>query len=431
MKKAIILASFLSLFTRVGSAQTFSSPEEAYANYFNEVKVAEERDFDLWNRDMYGPILLVNPKTREVYSDFPDADGALKRDGEIYSGGLPDNINISNTSVHWNGRDWAMVMLPLPDNKQDRINLLAHELFHVAQPYLGLRAYNPDNNHLDEEEGRIYLRLELEAMRKALESASTLEMKKHLTDALTFREYRYMLYPGADSTENLLELNEGMAEYTGFVVSGRDKSEAIYHFETSINSFFDNPTFVRSFAYQTIPLYGYLLRQIDKHWNREITSKTNLTNYFIRAFGLTLPSDLKSAVESIKEQYDGHTIVAEENAREAKRKELIAEYRREFIEKPHLEIHFEHMNVSFDPRNIMPLDDKGTVYPNIRITDNWGILTVENGALMSPNWDKIAVSIPTKIDDGNVSGDGWRLRLNSDYAVVEDYGTGNYYLKKR
>lgn len=48
---------------------------------------------------------------------------------------------------------------------------------------------------------------------------------------------------------------------------------------------------------------------------------------------------------------------------------------------------------------MVPIEDKGTVYPNIRVTDKWGILTVENGALMSPNWDKISISNPTQTTD--------------------------------
>ncbi len=431
MTAGIAFALLSLVVSRETRAQTISSSQAGYSTYFEEIKTAEQENTDLWKRDMYGPILLVNPKTREIYSNFPDADGALKQVGEIYSGLLPDNINISNTAVHWNGKDWAMVMLPLPADKQDRINLLAHELFHVAQPSLGFRSYSPDNNQLDEEEGRNYLRLELEALRKALESGSASDMRKHVADALTFREYRYMLYPHADSTENLLELNEGLAEYTGFVVSDRDKKESIYHFETSMNGFFNNPTFVRSFAYQTVPLYGYLLSQSDKLWNRKVTDKTNLTDCFIRAFDVSLPSDLKSAVESTKDQYDGRTIAAEEDAREAKRKALIAKYRQVFIEKPHLEIRFEHMHVSFDPRNILPLDNNGTVYPNIRVVDNWGILTVENGALMSPNWDRITVSAPTQIDGNKVAGDGWKLQLNDPYTVTEESNTGNYRVIKR
>ena len=81
---------------------------------------------------------------------------------------LPDKINIANTSIYWNGRSWAMIMFPLPEGKHDRLNILSHELFHRSQPSLGFHMPNTDNNHLDQRDGRVYLRLELEALRKAL-----------------------------------------------------------------------------------------------------------------------------------------------------------------------------------------------------------------------------------------------------------------------
>ena len=87
------------------------------------------------------------------------------------------------------------------------------------------------------------------------------------------------------------------------------------------------------------------------------------------------------------------------------------------IEQPHLEIKFEKMNVSFDPRNIIPIEDKGTVYPTIRVTDNWGILEVTKGALMSPNWDKISVSSPVKINDELIEGEDWTIKINKAYTV--------------
>ena len=65
----------------------------------------------------------------------------------------------------------------------------------------------------------------------------------------------------------------------------------------------------------------------------------------------------------------------------------------------------------------MPLNDLGTVYPNLRVTDNWGVLTVENGALLSNNWDKVTVSKPTKISKKIIKGDGWNLELNKDWKL--------------
>lgn len=425
------MVAVISGISRPSIAQSYSTPEQAFAAFFEEVRDAESEHFNLWERDMYGPILVVNPQTREVYSNFPDAGGELVRRGDIYEGHLPEEININNTIVHWNGREWAMVMLPLPGYTKARISLFAHELFHVVQPSLGFRGYSPDNSQLDEKNGRILLRLELEALRKALETPSTNEMKKCLTDAMTFREYRYLLYPQAKFTENLLELNEGLAEYTGLIVSDMTREEAVYFFERSINAFVRYPTLVRSFAYETIPVYGYLLRQSDRYWNKNIAPNTNLSDYFIQAFGLNIPSHLPSAERAIEDSYDGKRIRAEETNRESIRIQQIATYRKEFINQPHVEITFEKMHLTFDPRDVIPLDDKGNVYPTIRVTDEWGILDVQNGALMSPRWDKIIVSAPTSIDGSDASGDGWTLKLSSGYMIVEDYTTGNYILTRR
>ncbi len=322
-------------------------------------------------------------------------------------------------------------MLPVPQNKFDRINLLAHELFHRAQPQLGFKVFNPDNNHLDKKEGRIFLRLELEALKSALLSDSPEKMKIHLTDAFVFRAQRYKIFPTTDSTENLLELNEGIAEYTGVMMSGRSIEEMKTHFITSINEFLNNPTFVRSFAYQTTPLYGYLLQMQKSGWNKEIIFKTRLTQYFLREFQVNLPEDLKNVLIQLADQYNRQTIITEETVREDEIKNRIKMFKSKFIEQPHFEIVFQNMNISFDPRNIMPLEDKGTVYPNIRVTDNWGILTVTNGALMSPNWDKIFISIPTQIDEEKVIGDGWILELKNGFIVQKDKASSNYILMKR
>jgi len=89
------------------------------------------------------------------------------------------------------------------------------------------------------------------------------------------------------------------------------------------------------------------------------------------------------------------------------------------------------MNVSFDPRSLVPVEDHGTVYPTIRVTDRWGLLVVENGALMSADWAKISLTIPLEIGDKKVQGDGWILTLVDGYSVKKDEKSGNYVLLKR
>ncbi|WP_222536407.1 hypothetical protein [Pedobacter polysacchareus] len=428
MKQPILtLLSFLLLQSVLG--QEKQALEKNIPVIFNEIKTETKKSYSLWNKDLYGPILLVDTKTRQVFANESDTAGILKQNEDLFTGTLPDPINIANTAMRFAGKSWAMIMLPLPQNKEDRNNLLAHELFHTIQPSLGFTLNNPENNHLDRKDGRVYLRLELEALKKAVQSSSKNELHRHLASALTFRKYRHLCYNGADTTENLLEMNEGLAEFTGFIVSGRTKEQAKVHFVNGIDTFFTNPTFVRSFAYQTIPVYGYLLYGKNKNWNKEISPKTNLTNYFIKAFNINTSANLKAAVESLADSYNGKTILQEETAREEKAQKLIAEYKLRFIEQAHFTIKFEKMNVSFDPRNIIPIEDKGTVYPNIRVTDLWGVLTVEKGALMSANWDKISVTNPVKVEEKRIIGEGWTLELNEGYALEKD-DSGNFKLKR-
>jgi hypothetical protein len=401
---------------------------DMFRSYFGEIKANTNNYKDLWNIDLYGPILLVDPKSRIVYSNFPDSIGILKQDGEIFSGILPINVNIANTAINWSGKSWAMIMLPLPENKLERLDLLSHELFHRSQPLLGFKMNNPANSHLDQKEGRVSLRLELEALRQALGAKSKSEISRNLTNALYFRNNRYSIYQNAKSSENSLELNEGLATYTGIFMSGRDNNQIVEYFENKITEFQNYPTFVRSFAYLTIPLYGILLSKSDKYWNKQIDNNTNLTDFFIKSFNLSIPEN--QGVDIIN-QYGFSKINPDETKREERIKQLTVEYKAKFIEQPHLEIRFEKMSVSFDPRNIMPIEGYGTVYPTLRVSDNWGILTVSNGALLGTNWDKITVCEPTLINKDKVVGNGWTIDLNTGYFVEKNSSDKNYSLKKQ
>lgn len=409
--------------------QTSDTTKQFYIKIFDEVENATRTYSSLWGKDLYAPLLLVDPESRKVFANRQDSAGTLHKEGKLFTGTLPSNVNIANTSIKWMGTSWAMVILPLPENGNDKINLITHELFHRAQYELLFFPTDPINNHLDQKDGRTLLRLELAALLKALHASRLNDRTAFITDAITFRKSRYSHYPGADTLENELELNEGLAEYTGVQMSGRNKQQMIHHFDGAINNFLRNPSFVRSFAYQTIPIYGYLLNFTNPGWNRQITSKTNLTAFFIKEFKLVIPDNLNNAVESKYNAYNAALIVREETARADSMARLITSYREKFILQSHTEIHFEKMNISFDPRNIFPLGSAGTIYPNIRISDNWGILTVEQGALMSPNWDKISIGLPETFTAEAVTGLGWKLQLKKGYTL-EKTTSGNYILRK-
>jgi hypothetical protein len=86
------------------------------------------------------------------------------------------------------------------------------------------------------------------------------------------------------------------------------------------------------------------------------------------------------------------------------------------------------MHVQFDPRNLQPLGDAGTVYPNLRISDDWGILDTKNGALMKPDWSAVIVVAPPASTGSSLKGDGWTLELKPGWKIVPGTRKGDFTL---
>lgn len=402
----------------------------AVASLFEAVESATLHYSSLWNRDLKAPLLLVDPQNRSVFANSPDFQGILHACENIYTGTLPPDVVLANTATEWAGRRWAMVLLPLPDTFADCIRLVTHELFHVHQPALGFDLSNPDNPHLNQEIGRVSLRLELAALQKALQCSTLENQKTHILHALLFRLYRYALYPQARSTENSLDLNEGLAEYTGNCIAEQSPSETIQHFQKSGQQFLNNPSFSRAFAYQTLPIYGYLLKQHKPYWNQEITQSTDLTDYLIKAFEIKFPADQDSARALALSLYDGQRIFEEEQAKTRTYQQRVSDYREKLFECPHFSIPLTQMNLSFDPRNVIVVEDLGTIYPTLEMVAPWGAVTVNNGALINPDKTQLSLALPLiQVEDG-VRGDGWMLEIAVGYEVRQDIRTGHYVLKK-
>jgi hypothetical protein len=141
------------------------------------------------------------------------------------------------------------------------------------------------------------------------------------------------------------------------------------------------------------------------------------------------PANLEQTAEQRAAEYDGPNLRAAEEARETKREQVIAEYRLKFLDGPVLVLQFLKMNIQFDPRNLQPLENYGTVYPNMRISDEWGILEVKNGALMKPDWSAVTVVAPSAVSGNKLAGDGWTLQLNPGWKVVPAERKGDYKLQ--
>jgi hypothetical protein len=400
--------------------------------YFNEAKTLSDKDAGrLWGVELYGPMVFVDGQTRTLVANQADAEGRLTQRGDVWTGTLPKEVTIANTALRWAGVYWTMVVWPLSNDPDQRARVMMHELFHRVQDKLGFPSSSPANAHLDSRDGRIWMRLEWTALEKALLATSDAEQGAAATDALTFRALRRSFFPEATKEERLLEMHEGLANYTGVKLAGQSEQQGRKLAVKELRTTLADATFVRSFAYATGPAYGLLLDAKLPDWRRTLRTEDDLGELLRRAIKVELAQPLKDSAIRQAITYDGDRIISEETERDAARQKRLADYRSRFIDNPVLTIPFRGMNIELDPGNLFPFDDGGTVYPTCRITDAWGILTVTDGALIDKNWSKAVVVAPMDANARPLSGPGWTLELKDSWKLAPCNRPGDWTLYEK
>ncbi len=406
--------------------------------YFDEARTISDADAGrLWGVRVYGPMLFVDPASRAVVANHADQDGLLRERDGVFVGRFPADRIISNTPTRWAGTDWAMLVWPLPEDGRSRGRLMAHELWHTVQHKLLHRAEkkpvppasNSPNGHLDTLDGRILMQLEWRALEAAL-LAKAAGRRAAVEDALVFRAYRRALFTNAAADERGLELNEGVAEYTGVKLSTRSDREAIGDAVAGLRQGAQRETFVRSFAYASGPAYCLLLDDAVPKWRKALTVADDLGDLLRAAHSIILPTELKDEAGQRATRYDGERLKADEAKRDAVRQQRLARHRARFVDGPVLVISLKSPNVQFNPGNLQPFGDLGTVYPTMTLTDAWGMLTVTNGALLNTNWSEVRVTAPEDITTRPFKGDGWVLELKKEWVLKPGKRSGDYVLRR-
>jgi len=319
----------------------------------------------------------------------------------------------------------------IASDPRDRARLLIHELFHRAQDEIGFPASSPSNPHLDELEGRVGLRLEWRALRAAL-AADGDARREALRDAVVFRALRHGRFPGSAESEAQLERNEGLAEYTGLKLCGRGDAELRAFLAKRIAGAEAQPSFVRSFAYETGPAYGLLLDALDVPWRAGLDRKFDFGALASKAVGVKVPGDLEAHAEARAPKYDGASLRVEEEARDRERQARLAELQKKFVDGPVLVIRaVSAFDYSFDPSTLQPFGDRGTVFPTLRVSDAWGVLEASDGALMSADYRTVTVpAAGLKPAGGKIPGPGWTLDLGPAWRLDAGARAGDFKLVK-
>ena len=432
MRAVVRLALASVLLSIAAMAQQAIDPARA-AQYFAEAKDASDRDASaVWGVRLYGPMMFADARSRTVVANQADTEGMLKHEGDVWTGTLPPNVGIANTATKWGGVHWTMIMWgALGRFRQDRVRLMMHECFHRAQDGIGLPATDAVNNHLDTMDGRVWLQLEWRALDRALRS-SGVARKKALADALAFREHRRRLIASAAKAESALERNEGLAEFTGVKIAAATPAERAEMAEIDLRQAYQRATFVRSFAYISGPAYGLLLDAARARWQRAVKGSFDLGELVRQAYALSKSAPKDGDVLARAKNYDGEEIIALEKRRDEKRQRELAEARKKFVGGPVLVVKpGEHFSYGFDPNNVVAVDENSTVYPSLNVSDDWGELKVEGGAMLVREKGMITRLVLPAPAAGATKGDGWEMNLKPGWEIVPSERQGDATLAKK
>jgi hypothetical protein len=405
-----------------------------------DAKAACESDAGaLWGRSLCGPIALVDQQTRLVIANDTVAQKHFLRLGDAYVTTLPEKQYVANTSFPWGGRTWTMVALPLPRDRFARTDLVMHEVFHREQEALGLRQIDALNNQLDMRPGRTWLRLEYRALARALESLPDQNAARHHAEsALIFRAERRSLYPGSDSLEATLEIQEGLPEYTGQRLAMQQTGEGPASVAKYVRDYEANtPTFVRAFAYATGPAIGVLLDQFDPAWREEVRKNRDIGALLAGAIHFQRPRDLDKTARARARDYGWDEVDRAEATRDSARAPTMQGYLARLGTGPVVTLRQSKDSLawSYDPTELVGFDLHSTIYPSGNFSAPWGKLTVDHGGVLVQNdfsWIRIGLpSAPIAAGATEIKGDGWTLALKPGWSLRPDASRPGSFVAKR
>jgi hypothetical protein len=382
--------------------------QERAAGWFREIAALCDKDGGkLWGVPVCGPVAVVDFQTKTIATSQPPPDAPW-----------PQTMGFANTAMDWAGTRWSTVIwrgVPAT-NPQLRARLFLHELFHRIQPQLGFRIQDGDNSHLDTFEGRYWMQLEWRALAKALGSTGD-ERVAATRDALAFRAARQKHFPGSAENERLLEVNEGLAQYTGTVLAaGGSRQAAVADAIDQLSQAPKNETFVRTFAYPSIAAYGVLLDEWSPGWNRKVKQSDNI--------GAILEQVLN---EREGQRYDSAALRTSEEKRETERQARLAELRRKFVDGPVLVVP-PGKSATFVTTGMTPLPGEGTVYPSYRTSAEWGSL---EAAMVLVSQDRLRLPGPIQTDGSTITGDGWKVVLSPGWRAQAGIRLGDATVTKQ
>lgn len=430
MKKWIFLSLLIFLIgCKEEKTDSYFTIEKA-SQYFRSIEEICNRDNGkLWGKNLYGPIMFVDRVSRRIVANQPDAEGLLKGKDGVYTGLYPKEQLINNAPVLFGGTKFGMAPLPLEEDEYRIETRAIHSLFHLYQESIGVFPQTFNLRNMDEKEARLWIKLEWKALKNAL-SAKVDERSLSIRDALIFRGSNRELYYKVAAEENLFEAYEGLTTFTYTLLCTNSPEEFRTRLFEYLERFYSVQSFSRSYGFIHGALYATLLYDKGFDFKTLKTDNIDLGRYVKELYDIELPLICRDVAGSLAVNYEIDVINKEEEKRLADIKENAHKLVSNFTEKPVVFLELESPYFDFEPEEIHSLDTLGTIYNSIRVSDNWGKLTVDKGGcLVSNSFKYLRVTAKGfKADKNRISGEGWHLILNTDWELVPV--EENYFVRK-
>ena len=430
MKKWIIFPVLLMLISCKGkNSESYFTTDKASRCLKDIEEICKRDNGKLWGKNLYGPIMFVERVTRRIVANQPDNEGILKSKDGVYTGIYPKELVLSNAPVKFGGTQFAMVPLPEEEDEYRIKTRTIHSLFHLFQKNEGVIASTFNLTNMDEKEARLWIKLEWKALRKAINSQGE-ERQLAIRDALIFRGSYRELNRKYATDENRFETYEGLATFTYTLLCTNPPEEFKSKLFENLARIYSMQSYARSYGFIHGALYASLLYDKGYDFKNIKTDSIDLGDTVRELYKIELPDICRDVAGSLAVNYDIESVNKEEEKREAEIKESIHSQISMFTEKPVVFLELESPSFDFEPEDIHSLDTLGTIYNSMRVSDNWGKLTVDKGGcLVSNNLKFIRITAKAfKADKNHISGDGWHLILNSEWELVPV--DQNYFVRK-
>jgi len=431
MKRWIyILILLLPAGCKKEAPEIYFTPQKALW-YFSQVQTICDRDNGkLWGKNLYGPIMFVDRATRKIVANVPDNQGLLKFKDGIYTGSYPRELIIDNTPVNYGGTFFALAPLP-PQEDTLRIETRAiHGLFHCRQKESGVNPLRFNIKMMDGKSQRLLLKLEWRALRKAIDSDDNTRSQA-LRDALIFREARREQFPQEIRDENSFESYEGLATFTYAVLCNNSKEESKEYLLETLGRFYGFQSYSRSYGFIHGALYAFIAYEKGVKFDIAKSDSLDLAEITRDIYEIQLPEICRDVAGSLAVSYELESVYKEEEERIVQVKDRMRRQISVFTEKPVVFLALESPYFDYEPEDIQSIDTLGTIYNSIRISDNWGKLTVEKGGcLISYNLKTLRITAKNFTESkSHFYGDGWHLILNSDWEITKQ--DENYLVRQK